>query len=1548
MKKPHLFGRNWSSWLSHDDARRNQKPRRIAFEALENRCLLSVGLGSLSDVTMSAGTTLCIPLAGSAASENTAITFAATASDYSKLTPSLAPQTDQSLKLNVNINGADKAMTFKLFDDLTPITTAAIENLVKSGYYNGLVIYRNAKGTDGTPFVIQGGNNPPTSSSIKANQTAFGEEFSPLLQYTSAGVLGMARSTIGTSSTEFFITEQLYRYGDYKYTIFGCQTSGTDVVSTIAGMTNLTTVKYTEYLASNVTITSASIFTDTQNGVLRLTAPAGVTGSVTVTVVASVGTDVSVARTFTVTITADSSTSPANPWSSAIPAAPTSIALTGGATSTNLNNSATSKTLQFLVSGVTSGNEVEILADGNVIGSATATGSTVTVTTNGSWPLSDGSHTFTAIQVAPDKTATVYENGDSTAVSKTADVFSANSAAMTLTVDSTAPAFAFTPITMAVIGHAYTCQVTTDDSTAVYQLDQPPTGMAINPQTGAISWTPASGQASPVTVTVRATDAAGNYALKTFAIDVLPDNLPPVLVAANPGMGTTMEDTAVTISLNGTFINNGSGTTTVTDANQSDALGGIALFGVTGNGKWEYSLNGTTFTEITNVATTSALLLDHNAVLRYTPDGENGETPTISYRAWDATTGADGGRLDLTLDVATSAQSPVSTASDTATLSVSNVNDAPVLTPASPSMGNAAPGVAATISLVGTFIENGTAATGISDVDVGATRGGIALTATTGGGTWEYSLNGADFTAIGAVSGSSALLLPKTATLRYTPAAGSSETATISYHAWDTTSGTAGDRVDLSASSAVGGTTAFSTATDTASISVNTAPVLTPASPSLGSTNEETAVTVDLSSFINHTGGTTTTDADANDSLGGIAIVGKAGNGTWAYSLDGTNFAPIGTVSQTAALLLPATAKLRYTPDAANGETATITYRAWDKTTGIASGTADTTTNGGTSAFSSATDTASLTVTSLNDAPVLTAASPKIGPNVSTAATIIALSGTIINNGTGTTSITDADTGATIGIALTGVTGSGDWAYSLDGTTFHDLSSISETDALLLPSTATLRFIPDALGSGTATFTYRAWDGTTGAAGEVANTTTNGATAFSTATDTATLSLNDAPALTAASPTAGTTILGSAVIVNLTGTFINNGTSSTKITDVDSTDALGGIAITGKTGSGTWAYSLNGTTFTDFPTVSDTSALLLPSTAKLRYTPTSTVSESATITYHAWDKSTGTAGGTADTTTNGGATAFSSATDTASIVVAGGSISGYVYLDTNNDGLRTMTSGSSHKGLPGVIVTLSSKGSDGTWTTAATKLTGSDGSYQFANLAPGTYRVTETQPSNYIDGIETVGVIAGEKTGTANADQFEVGLTAGAAGTEYNFGERGLKATAFSLQYLVYPAMSASQIIGKVDATPAVYLSGSASNAGYSTTFTSGSSAVAIAASTATIVDADSTLLASMTVSIIGLLDGSSETLAADVTGTSVTSSYSGGVLTLTGAASVSDYVKLLKKVTYNNASASPTAGNRTIEVVVNDGVVDSKAATATVNVKLSAAAVDAVLSGED
>ena len=112
----------------------------------------------------------------------------------------------------------------------------------------------------------------------------------------------------------------------------------------------------------------------------------------------------------------------------------------------------------------------------------------------------------------------------------------------------------------------------------------------------------------------------------------------------------------------------------------------------------------------------------------------------------------------------------------------------------------------------------------------------------------------------------------------------------------------------------------------------------------------------------------------------GIAITGLiSGNGTWQYSTDGgLTWIAVGAVSDSNALLLRATDFIRFVPDGENADTASFDFRAWDQTSGLSGTKVDTSTNGGITAFSTATDTAAITVTAVNDAPVLTPATPTL------------------------------------------------------------------------------------------------------------------------------------------------------------------------------------------------------------------------------------------------------------------------------------------------------------------------------------------------------------------------------------------------------------------------------------------------------------------------------------------------------------------------------------------------------------------------------------------
>lgn len=99
----------------------------------------------------------------------------------------------------------------------------------------------------------------------------------------------------------------------------------------------------------------------------------------------------------------------------------------------------------------------------------------------------------------------------------------------------------------------------------------------------------------------------------------------------------------------------------------------------------------------------------------------------------------------------------------------------------------------------------------------------------------------------------------------------------------------------------------------------------------------------------------------------GIAVVGAdAGDGRWQYSLDyGATWNDLGAVASDSALLLGPDDRLRFVPGAVENEP-TIQFRAWDLTSGAAGDRADTTVNGGATAFSTSTGTAYVNVWSID------------------------------------------------------------------------------------------------------------------------------------------------------------------------------------------------------------------------------------------------------------------------------------------------------------------------------------------------------------------------------------------------------------------------------------------------------------------------------------------------------------------------------------------------------------------------------------------------------
>jgi len=112
-----------------------------------------------------------------------------------------------------------------------------------------------------------------------------------------------------------------------------------------------------------------------------------------------------------------------------------------------------------------------------------------------------------------------------------------------------------------------------------------------------------------------------------------------------------------------------------------------------------------------------------------------------------------------------------------------------------------------------------------------------------------------------------------------------------------------------------------------------------------------------------------------------------------------------------------------------------------------------------------------------------------------------------------------------------------------------------------------------------------------------------------------------------------------------------------------------------------------------------------------------------------------------------------------------GSISGYVYFDSNNNGVRD----AGETGLANVFIDL--QGVALQTPVFQSTITGADGSYTFPGLQPGRYIVREVQPGFYTDGLDAIG----SQGGLVFDDELHIELGESIHGFENNFGEGGLR-----------------------------------------------------------------------------------------------------------------------------------------------------------------------------
>ena len=114
------------------------------------------------------------------------------------------------------------------------------------------------------------------------------------------------------------------------------------------------------------------------------------------------------------------------------------------------------------------------------------------------------------------------------------------------------------------------------------------------------------------------------------------------------------------------------------------------------------------------------------------------------------------------------------------------------------------------------------------------------------------------------------------------------------------------------------------------------------------------------------------------------------------------------------------------------------------------------------------------------------------------------------------------------------------------------------------------------------------------------------------------------------------------------------------------------------------------------------------------------------------------------------------------------SLSGYVYVDTNNNGIKDP----GEPGLAGVTVLLTGTDDQGDAVSACV-VTDVNGNFSFQRMRPGTYTLTEVQPASLVAGL-TRGGNRRHDGGVAGTDVISgIAVSENQNGTAFRFGEHG-------------------------------------------------------------------------------------------------------------------------------------------------------------------------------
>ncbi len=278
--------------FSHRPAAPNRATRRrLGLETLEAREVPAVVLGTISQPEIPNDVPVLVPVNVTNIPSGAVTTTVA--SDNANVSATVLTG---GRSVRFDISGVDStgapfngSVTIRLFEDVAPLLTQRIVDLVASGFYNGKIFHRvdDLFGGAQENIIIQGGS-PNGDGSGGSPLPDLPDEYRADVRFVSGGLVAAANATDDNNDSQFFFTDvgrplaEQIQFLNFNHTIFGIVTDGFD---TLLKMRNTPRTGSTP--TTPLRINSATVFTDDKNAVVKLTPTAGFLGSANVMVTAT-------------------------------------------------------------------------------------------------------------------------------------------------------------------------------------------------------------------------------------------------------------------------------------------------------------------------------------------------------------------------------------------------------------------------------------------------------------------------------------------------------------------------------------------------------------------------------------------------------------------------------------------------------------------------------------------------------------------------------------------------------------------------------------------------------------------------------------------------------------------------------------------------------------------------------------------------------------------------------------------------------------------------------------------------------------------------------------------------------------------------------------------------------------------------------------------------------------------------------------------------------------------------------------------------------------